>query len=205
MAARDGVSGTRLHSWLRRVPMPHQIRCDAKKLVQVGTGKNRWRDVIISIEALAPSLIEAIDADGNVLRATAVEAEEDDDDKKPQEEEKGDPKEHRDVAIARLVLEATDRGSLRNAEAYKLGFDKLASLVEMLLARTTALEGIWQRTLEQRAEQIQKQAAEDGGGDGLEGILKAVLPGIIEHNAANAANAPAPAATKPTNGKAASK
>lgn len=190
------VKGTRLHTWLRRVPMPSHVRCDGKRLIQVGLGKARWRDLIISIDAMGPNMIECLDSEGNVLRATTLEAADDDDDDKPPAEasaSKGEPGEHRDVAIARLVLEATDRGSQRNAEAYKLGFDKLASLVEMLLARTTALEGIWQRTLENRAADLEKQG-DDGGG--LEGMLAAVLPGLMKSEAAKAV-------ATPPNGKAA--
>ena len=39
-----------LRSWLRRVPQPVKVRLDGKKVVRVGEGKNKWRDVLDVIE-----------------------------------------------------------------------------------------------------------------------------------------------------------
>lgn len=195
------LRGSRLHSWLRRSPMPAAVRCDAKKTIAVGTNsKTRWRDVMISIDAVGANLLEALDAEGNVLRAMVLEDEDEDEHAKPTEEPKAVNGEHRDVAIARLVLEATDRGALRNADAYKAGFDKLSHLVEMLLQRTTALEGIWQRTLENRAAELETQPEAEGGG--LEAMLASVLPGLVARNTKPAVADAKTEPPKPTNGKA---
>ncbi len=169
-----------IHSWLRRVPHPSTIRCDGKKSLLVGQGKNRWRDCINSIEALQPGMIEALDAEGNVIRVCHLN---DDGPADATGLQDGAPvvpateKEAELATIARIILEATDRGAERHAEAYRLAFEKHTELVSLLAHRLTAVESAWQKTLEDRARDM----ANAGGSDDQLAELMTHLPMLLPH------------------------
>lgn len=159
-----------LKSWLRRVPQPQKLRCDGKKTVLVGQGKNKWRDALITIEGLQPSLLEALDGDDAVIRATQLQGDDDDEGGAKPVDAKDDDQLSR---IARIVLEATDAGAKRHAEAYQLAFQENTKLVALLADRMSKLEGAWQTTLENRAAEL---AAGAGGDEALGPLLTMLAP-----------------------------
>jgi hypothetical protein len=134
-----------LRRWLRREPHPVRLRCDGRD-VAVGTGNNKWRDTEDSVVALSPSKVEALDANGVLLRVYRLDGDEDED--KGAEEEK--PKTELE-AMARMLLEAHDAGAQRHAEAYALAFTKMVELVQILSTRLGGLETAWQRAMKETA------------------------------------------------------
>lgn len=189
-------ANTPLHSWLRRVPVPMALRLDGKKTVIVGTNpKQRWKETIQTLEQLDPEQIEALDADGHVLRvytvpSNGVAGEDGKEDGKPRAAST-----HRDVELANIILEATDRGARRHAEAYSLAFEKLTYLVQILAERLSGLENAWQSTLNARAEEL-INAGTNGDGD------NAVMGAMLQLALAKKNAAPSTAKTNgKTNGK----
>ncbi len=154
-----------VRSWLRRLPRPHALKADGQEIA-VGEGRSKWRDAENTIAELGAQKLEAFNAEGALLRICMLEP-----DGVP--EEKEDPfkdvkLQSREAEIAKLVLEATDRGALRHAEAYTIAFDKMASLVQFAMERASGLEVAWQTMLNQRA-------AEVGGGDTEEAVTQGLI------------------------------
>lgn len=156
--------GVHLHSWLRRIPVPDKLRLDGKHLFKVGDGPKRWREALDYIESVSPSRIECLNADGDVTRTTAIEVEKPADDESDAKPAKG-----RDVELARIIMEAGDRGAARHAEAYAMSFGKMTELVQILADRMTGLENAWQDTLERRADELNK--APQGDDDDAAGAM----------------------------------
>jgi hypothetical protein len=157
-----------LHSWLRRPPTPVSLRLDGKKSIIIGDGKTKWKDALDAIEAMSPGLIEALNADGHVLRVTQLEQE----NEAPAGMAPLDPgsSNSRDVEIARLLLEAGDRAAARHEAAYLLGFNKLAELVTSVMQRNSDVEKAWQDQQRQLVE-----AASGNGGDEAGGMIGQLL------------------------------
>lgn len=161
------------YSWVRRRPQPAALLLDGKKKLLIEEGKHKWKNAIASLEELDPTRVEALDAEGNVIRVTQWGEEGDEPASDAKEEASGS----RDIDLARIVLEATDRGAARHAEAYALAFDKMYGLVDVLAKRLTSLESAWQTTLEKRAEALEAASATEGG---LESMLLPLLPDIMK-------------------------
>jgi len=160
------MTDTKIHSWLRRKPVPASLRLDGKKTVLIGDGPKRWRDAIAAIEALGPSMIEAQSADGHVLRVTQIEAPDDDDDDDDAEPvtpgpSVADAQRSRDIELASIIMEAGDRGARRHAEAYTLAFARQTELVQMLVDRLGGVENAWQESINQRAEDVANAPSND--------------------------------------------
>jgi len=160
--------GINLKSWLRRKPEPSCVRIDGKKTVMIGDGPARWREALQTFDALRPTLLEALNDAGAVLRVTRIEPDEDED----EDEDTGGtaPTMPLPVAapatasgtplseltqLAALIMEAGDRGALRHAEAYSLAFAKQTEILQIVADRMTATETAWQTTLANQAERQQ--------------------------------------------------
>lgn len=135
-----------IRSWLRRSPHPHKLMADDTEIA-IGDGRGKWRDAENTVAELGASKLQAFNADGALLRICMLEPE--------AEPEREDPfkdvkLQSREAEIAKLILEATDRGALRHAEAYTIAFDKMASLVQFAMERASALEIAWQGALNQK-------------------------------------------------------
>jgi len=166
-----------MHSWLRRIPVPSMLRLDGKRQIVIGAGKNKWKDCILNLEAMQPSLVEALDAEGNVLRATNLGGE---GSEAVSEEQAKSERKHTELAeLAGVILEATDRGAKRHADAYELAFSKMTELVTILASRMSALEAAWQGALDTIAAQ-----KSEGGGDGdVGGALVQMIAGAAQAQA----------------------
>lgn len=155
-----------LRSWLRRRPEPACVRLDGKKTVVIGDGPSRWREALATLDALRPTLIEALNDAGAVLRVTRIEPDEDE----TEEADDGGTPPTIPVAasavgpssleqltqLAALIMEAGDRGALRHAEAYSLAFAKQTEILQIVADRMTATETAWQTTLQNQAERQQQ-------------------------------------------------
>lgn len=161
-----------LKSWLRRVPQPVKIRA-GKAILVVGEGKNKWRDCIEQIEHMQPSRLEALDADGNIIRGVDLESE--------GEGEPGSRARGKDentdselVRLARIISEAHDQGAQRMATAFGNAFQEYGALIGTLSQRLTAVEGSWQALLAQRAQDVENGAS---GTDPLQGMMAQMIAG----------------------------
>lgn len=161
------------------------MRFDSKKTVLISDGKNKWREALNSIEQLRPSQIELLNDEGNLLRVTQVKGDPDasDDDDDGLRKGKGS---HRDVEMARIVMEAGDRGAARNADAYGLAFDKMVELVQVLADRLTGMENAWVETLNARAAEVAAAGSGDPG-DQAVGQLLTLAAGQQKSEATKAA------------------
>lgn len=145
-----------LRRWLRRDPRPARFRVDGRDVAIPSSG-NVWADLESTILALGGTRIEAIAADGALIRATELES---DADGEPVVTAPA-PGQHAasDIAIfARLISEAHDAGAKRHAQAYELAFARHTELVAILAQRLSGLETAWQKAMNQLA-QAQAEAA----------------------------------------------
>lgn len=146
------MSATPLRRWLRRHPQPARLRVDGRD-VAVASGANQWAVTEESVLALNPSRVEALDANGVMLRATVLDGSSDTDDAKPA----AAAPESELAMLARLIGEAHDAGARRHAEAYALAFAENTRLVQILANRLGSLETSWQKAM-QHAANAQAQA-----------------------------------------------
>jgi len=130
------------------------------------------------VEEHAPSLLEALDSQGNVTKVARLR----EDDEARDENAGAGAAGVLDVnKLADLVLRATDRGAERHAEAYRLGFEAQSRLVVLLSDRLAKLESAWHRMIEQRI-------AEADQADGVDALAADVMAKVLQQGA-------------PTNGK----
>jgi hypothetical protein len=161
-----------LRSWLKRSPQPSRLTVDGRE-VAVGSGRGRWRDAEETIRELGGQVVQALDAEGRIIRAATLL-----DDDAPAETPANEParpappvSDNPQIAIAQLVLEATDRGAARHAEAYERAFNSMTRLVELIADRLTNVEAALQEQLDARAE----AAEQSSGGDSLGATVAAMV------------------------------
>src|SRR5882672_1138086 len=94
--------------WLRKLPRPAVILADDKR-IPVPTGRV-WPDVWRTISVIKPAKLQAIDADGQVLRALDFETVVDDDDTSEKTQDQSDLQ-----LFAKLLSDAYDKGSKAGA------------------------------------------------------------------------------------------
>lgn len=148
-----------VRSWLRRSPHPARVMADGREIA-IGDNRSKWSDAESTIAELGAQKLEALDSEGRLLRVCIVS----DDEPQVAAPALSTPliATSRDSELAALILEATDRGARRHAEAYSLAFEKMTSIVTMSLERLGSLEVAWQQALNDRATMV----AEQGSGDG---------------------------------------
>lgn len=163
-------------SWLRRLPHPVRVRLDRKKELRVAEqGKNKWRDLVDAITLEQPSVIEALDADGVVIRMTEL-ADADakgEDDAKP--EKSPDWNQLMVPAglvqhFAELYAQAYTRGAEQHARAYELAFGENTKLVTALSSQARSLQTSLEAQLAARLEM-----AEAGGEGGMSDLMSGPL------------------------------
>lgn len=118
--------------------------------IRVGSNARRWSDAAGAVMACDPVRVSALDEHGRVLRTWT-----DDDRDVPDETDHGSgaPGVLDVNKIASLVLEATDRGAQRHAEAFRLAYESQGMLIQLFADRLAKLEQAWQAALETRIEQ----------------------------------------------------
>lgn len=149
-------------SWLRRVPQPVKLRFDRKKIVRVGEGKTKWRDIIDMVTLEQPSVLEALDADDVVLRMTELaDAEAKEEDAAAAKEPKLPPEFAVLQAFGKLLLDAYVKGAEQHAKAYELAFGENTKLVTALSMQARNQQQVIEAQLSARLE-----AAGEGGSVG---------------------------------------
>lgn len=185
-----------LKSWLRRVPQPHSLRLDDKKVLRISEGKNKWRDILDAVALEQPVKVEALDTDGNVIRVTQLADPED------KQDEAGAAKPKSELAeLGALIAGAYKSGAEQHAAAFQLAFAENTKLVQVLAERLGGLEKAWQTTLEQRAAEYMQQGG--GSGEGIDGLMNGPMGPLLQALAVKtlgSSEAPAKPPVK-TNGK----
>jgi hypothetical protein len=161
-----------IKSWLRRVPHPVTLRLDDKKVLRISEGKNKWRDIVDAIALEQPAKLEALDADGNVIRVTQLA----DPDSPADEAAAAKPKSEL-AELGALIAGAYKSGAEQHAAAFQLAFAENTKLVQVLAERLGGLEKAWQTTLEQRAAEYMQQG---GGGDGIDGLMTGPMGPLLQ-------------------------
>lgn len=178
-----------IRSWLRRKPQPHSLRVDGRA-VAIGTGARKWGDLLDTLDTLGGARCEALDSSGTVLRACDLGS----------DEAPGAPDVSRETAgvgplndlgalvtMSRLLSEHADQAAARHESAYRYGFDTLTSIVSMLAARLTAIEGAWHKTLVASAEAAAAAAEGSGGSSEILALLAPMMSGAKAAAAPNGA------------------
>lgn len=198
---------TALRSWMRRTPQPVRIVADGKT-IEIGQGPKKWADAEETVFSLGATRIEAIGANGSVLRAATFDAG-DDSDPTTAEPSKGPTLagvklgELGDLGQLALILsQVADSAAKRHEESYRLAFGEMRlTMGEMrlmfshVLERQTAVEQAWQMALNQIAEL--KLAMAEAAGQQEESALTmlaaAAMPqlGAAQQGKANGHKAPA--------------
>lgn len=161
-----------LRSFIKQAPAPFLLVCsyadedaDAKR-VKLGETRSKYRDAELACKRAVR--VEALDADGNTLRVWEA------DDAQLQEAEAVVTKAastpampaaqlNENVAmitqIARLLVEAGDAASNRQAEMFQSVINQQGQLMSLVFERLTQLEVAHQENLMARAEELEEQAA----------------------------------------------
>ena len=160
-----------IKSWLRRVPHPVTLRLDDKKVLRISEGKNKWRDIVDAIALEQPVKVEALDADGNVIRVTQLA-----DPDAPADEAAAAKPRSELAELGALIAGAYKAGAEQHAAAFQMTFAENTKLVQLLAERLGGLEKAWQTTLEQRAAEYMQR----GGGEGDDSLMTGPLGPLIQ-------------------------
>lgn len=69
------MNSQRIRGWLLQLPKPHKVRVTGEGEPQMLTPGRSYAKLADTIAALSPDLVECIDKDGNVIRATKLDSE----------------------------------------------------------------------------------------------------------------------------------
>jgi hypothetical protein len=172
-----------VRSWLRRMPQPVRVRLDRKKEVRVAeNGKNKWRDLVDVITLEQPAILEALDADGVVIRMTELN---DPDAKDEEAKEAAGPKLPPEFAIlqafGKLLLDAYVKGAEQHARAYELAFGENTKLVTTLSLQARSLQQSLEAQLAARLEAVEAAGGGEGGlADMFNGPMGPMLLGAAQ-------------------------
>lgn len=178
------MNAAQIRTWCLPKPRPASLRVHVGKQVDIVsvTGQS-WLKLATTIEAMQADLVEALDAEGRVLRAVRP-ADVDSEDKQEEPEALTPPASAYDPETVRFTLVAN-----LLAEAYKhaneTAFDKLVAIADVGARRAEALEKTMatydrmrRSELEDRIAQYEEQLTAAGGDQvTLAGLAQAFLGG----------------------------
>lgn len=179
MSGKTPITG--LRRWLKQNPTPHSIRCDGKNVLKIQNHSSRWAEAEQSIVAMGCAIVEALAADGEVLRAFSI--------REPEEEREPSQKEEwpasDDAQMAKVITAACDRAATRHETIFKYSFDKLEAMytaqslrLEEAQTRCARLEAALFRAYEKIANyEAERDDAPDAEGTSAEVLLGQVLAG----------------------------
>ena len=163
------MNATQIRAWLLNKPRPVVLRVRVgKEINELPVAGQSWARIAATIEAMTPDLIEGLDENAKLLRACRP-ADYDDDDQEEKEAPPAtaipasayDPETVRFRLVAELLADAHKHSSV--------AFDKLVQIAEVGMRRAEAVEKtmshmlrIRQQELEERVEEAEEKAAENG-------------------------------------------
>ncbi len=204
--------GPAIRSWCMKRPRPDGIRLsfsDGQDKYLPRTNEQSWQEIADTVCALEPVLLEAVKADGTVIRAMKTAESEKPDRARDNARVPVPAVLHNDPETARLCYTAdllhrayqhsTDVAFEQVSTAYSAAFLALTDLVEKIGERSDAIEKRleraetnYRREVNERLEEALERAQEQGDG-GLVETLQNFVGGLQMGKAA---------AVVPTNGKA---
>lgn len=193
-----------IRAWLRRMPQPATIRVDGKT-VAIPDSPSKWASLEETILSLDATLLEAVGADGEILRAISLSEDAEDMDPVPErdsEKEALDRLERekslsqiarhegiRDaVAVAQVVSDACARAVEQHAATYSRVLERYEALVSLSVTRLGIMERGYHSAMVAlakaqgdailaRAEQ--EAAATESGDSGIAPMLAQLAVGML--------------------------
>jgi len=168
-----------LSAWLRKTPQPHFVRLDGDKKIEVPHGKgSKWRDVIRTIEALGGSKVEALDAQGSIIRATQLD--EDEPEKKGETplavcETCGGSLNH----FASLLADGYEKGAKGGEPLLMRAMEFIERQAQRLSAADREIDKLRAINARQTAEIMMLKNAPAGASD-EGGVMQAMLAGVLQ-------------------------
>jgi hypothetical protein len=184
------VDAKSLRGWLLCKPRPVKLRIvregEPAQTLEIQDGMS-YAAVAKSVVAMTPDLVEALDKDGQVIRALRPEDDEEEDEEQEEEQEQGfavptDGETQRFIIVAKLVGDAYKHST-------SVAFDKLGEMFQAIVTREEAQA----RSLEAMQKLMMKQALESAAeGNAPEGsfeqmMIQSVLQGMARKQAEEAA------------------
>jgi len=183
------VSDSQVKKWLSRAPCPARVRVDEsdKKVIVVSNRANRWSELEKSLLAMSATTVEALNAQGEVLRVMQL--------KEPAEPTHEPQKEEwpasEQAQMAMVITASNDRAASRHEAIFKMSFDALKEMYQACLQelretqrRCAQLESALQRELER--QEVAVPAAEDE--NLISGLVAAIMPRLMAGGDAAKAN-----------------
>lgn len=216
----SGIHDPAFKAWLRRKPKPNRVRAtcedgpDRVVAINARTGASFWNDTIDTLASLRVVRVEALDAEGNVLRSRDVSPDDDQEEEQEEEQEQEAPAplaakptttDATLIQFAKLLSEAYRNGADAQRASSEVAFTRLVELTNVAFQRLDALERAYSRSFSERLRDAQSGAgAATAGGDELQQLLGAMLGGYVQSQAGKANGAASPAATAAPAGEGAS-
>ena len=164
-----------LRSWLRKAPTPHSLRVvTAEGLQDIAvdqTDARKWARAAETIEALAPTRLDALDAKGKLLRSVPIAPS--DDDETPA---KDAPTTSKLAELAKHLNAAADNSAKHVREATKEGMDAMVRVVQIAVQSLEKVAGSMDR-LSRRLEAA--QSAVNAGEADAEDVPSILLKGLM--------------------------
>lgn len=197
----SSVNDPAFKAWLRRKPKPNRVRAtcedgpDRTVAINARTGASFWNDTIATLASLRVVRVEALDAEGNVLRSRDVDPDDGADGEEPEEQEepelppaaKPTTTDATLIQFAKLLSEAYRNGADAQRASSEVAFTRLVELTNVAFQRLDALERAYSRSFNERLRDAANTPA-SGGGDDLQGLIGAMLGGMAQAQAAKATN-----------------
>jgi len=164
----------RIGHFLRKKPTPASVRTDAGDKVAIGADGAWVKNAREAIEGLAWERLEALSADGSILRSLASDVEQE------QEQDLG-PLESTEtiVRLADLLERAADRAAARHESAYHMAFERYGQLVEVLANRLVGVEQAWSKAMVERARLLGVLAEQEGKTSGNDDMMSSLVSSMV--------------------------
>lgn len=187
---------TKIAQFLRKSPRPVKIMAD-DRTIPVPTGGRVWPSIYNTIVVVKPSKLQAIDAEGNIIRALDLEMEQDD--------ESGDDKspEMSDLQFFGKLLDgAYDKAGTHHAKIIAEAMKFIEQQSGRLIAADKEIDRLRVENAKLRRE-LAEIVAGPQEGEAPGGFMGAIISGALASPAgqalvAQAIGAPAPAKTNGT-------
>lgn len=188
---------TNFRRWLKETPQPVALRLDEneKKTIKVSKQRACWSEAEKSVLAMDPTIVEALDNQGNILRAFRLKDDDANEPAKPPQQESWPSSEL--AQMAQIFTAAADRAASRHEAAYKMGFDRVSAFLDAMVSRhDEALQRAAQaeaRLERERRQWLEAQlkaagAPADDEDQSFNGLLGQLISGVVEKRMAEAMN-----------------
>jgi hypothetical protein len=175
-----------LSKWLRKTPQPATIVLDGAKRLTVGPGGAKWTELARSIEAAGATKLEALDGQGNLVRAVTIEDENEPADR-PTELQS-------DLQVlSKIIADAYEKGTLAPSKLLDSAMTFIERQGQRLVAQDREIERLRSINARLSAEIMQLKAIPMHDEDSDGGIMGALIQGALQGQlAAGAADEPIP-------------